>query len=74
MFQQKEGISRDLSERGAFILTQDCPPVGSTVDLKIILEALQEVRAVLPLEFQGQVLRVERSESICGFAVSRTSA
>jgi hypothetical protein len=74
MFRQKEGISRDLSEQGAFIFTMDCPPVGSTVDLKIILEALRNVGTSLPLEFQGQVLRVERFEGTCGFAVSRTSS
>jgi hypothetical protein len=73
MLRQKDGISRDLSEQGAFIVTVDCPPVGATVDLKIILDALRDVKAALPLEFQGQVLRIERFESTCGFAISRTS-
>jgi hypothetical protein len=66
-----EGVSRDLSDQGAFIVASHLPPVGSMVDLKIALDSLHEIAGSLPLEFQGRVLRVENSKSGSGFAISR---
>jgi hypothetical protein len=73
MYQQGDGVSRDLSERGAFVFAVECPPLGTTVDLKINLQRLEDINGIGPVEFEGRVLRVEHSESGDGFAVERTS-
>ena len=75
--QQSEGRSRDISESGTFVLAAVCPPLGASVGLRISLEAVPDATKILPIEFDGHVLRVERvsagSES-SGFAVlKRTS-
>ena len=40
--QQGEGSSRDINERGAFVFAATCPPVGSSVELRIPLEGLPD--------------------------------
>jgi hypothetical protein len=72
--QHGEGHSRDISEHGAFVLASVCPPVGASVGLKIDLEALPNAPGTLPIEFQGQVIRVEQphvEKGSRGFAVCR---
>lgn len=56
---QGEGLSRDISERGAFVFAADCPPAGSPVRLRLSLEGLPGGTRDMRMEIDGQVLRVE---------------
>ena len=58
---QEEGRSRDISEHGAFVFAPSCPPVGTSLILKIALDGIPEEIGVLPVEVTGEVLRVEQS-------------
>jgi PilZ domain-containing protein len=58
---QEEGRSRDVSEHGAFVFAPSCPPVGTSVVLKIDLEGIPDEIGHFPIEVEGEVLRVERS-------------
>lgn len=49
-----------MSEHGAFIFASSCPPVGSSVVLKIDLEGIPDEIGRLPVEVAGEVLRAER--------------
>ena len=55
-----EGRSRDVSEHGAFIFASSCPPVGTSVVLKIDLEGIPDEIGRLPVEVEGEVLRAEQ--------------
>ena len=56
-----EGRSRDLSVHGAFVFASNCPPVGSNVVLMIDLEGIPDEIGTLPVQVEGEVLRVEQS-------------
>jgi hypothetical protein len=58
---QGEGRSRDVSEHGAFVFAPCCPPVGASLTLKIDLEGIPDEIGRLPVEVEGEVLRVEQS-------------
>jgi len=67
-----QGHSRDISEGGAFVLTNDLPPVGASVDLAIQLPAWQVGAAALRMEMTGEVGRIDvppGHEQKWGFAV-----
>jgi hypothetical protein len=69
--QQAEGSSRDISERGAFVFAATCPPVGSSVELRIPLEGLPDTTGI---DLAGSVVRVEQAhdgKGSGGFAVFR---
>jgi hypothetical protein len=55
-----EGRSRDVSEHGAFVFASCCPPVGTSLTLKIDLEGIPDEMGRLPVEVEGEVLRVEQ--------------
>ena len=55
-----EGRSRDVSEHGAFVFASCCPPVGATLTVKIDLEGIPDEIGRLPVEVEGEVLRVEK--------------
>jgi hypothetical protein len=57
---QGEGRSRDVSEHGAFVFAPSSPPVGASVVLKIDLEGIPDEIGRLPVEVEGEVLRVEQ--------------
>ena len=70
--QHGEGRCRDFSEHGAFVLTPICPPVGTNVSLMIDLEGIPDEIGPLPVEVNGEVLRVEQSageSGAIGFAI-----
>jgi hypothetical protein len=54
------GRSWDVSEHGAFVFAPICPPVGTNVVLKIDLEGIPDDIGRLPIEVEGEVLRVEQ--------------
>jgi hypothetical protein len=74
--QQGQGSVRDISEEGTFVFAAICPPVGTTVGLRMNLEGLSNAKESIPIEYQGQVVRVERpnDETANGFAVQRRSS
>jgi hypothetical protein len=71
--QQAEGRSRDISEAGTFVFAANFPPLGAIVGLKIDLRALPNAKGAPLIEYEGQVVRVERpnGDKTDGFAVLR---
>lgn len=76
-YQQNEGRGRDVSDRGVFVFAAACPPVGTSIGLRISLEGFPDAASALRIEVEGQVLRVERSRTNkgnSGFAVLLVNA
>lgn len=77
ILKQEQGRGRDASDRGAFIVSAACPPLGAAIGLTIFMEGLPDEAAALRIEVEGRVLRVERSEARAGnsgFAVLLSNA
>jgi hypothetical protein len=69
---RSEGRTRDISEKGAFVLASTCPPQGIQIGFKVFLPALSGFELWTKVEADGHVLRVERAqghEESEGFAV-----
>jgi|SRR5579864_1713832 len=69
---QGEGITRDVSIQGAFILTATMPPPDCTVQVDLLLPSLAGMKRMMRVTGKARVLRVEhRSRDIWihGFAV-----
>jgi len=69
------GHTRDISQKGAYIVSPERPPNGAHVSLNIYLPALAGDTRLLSLETEGQVLRVDSVREPAdpagfGFAVS----
>lgn len=62
---QGRGETRDISPKGAYILTGRCPQRGAVVAITIYLPMLEGENRILSIEAEGRVLRVEPS-SISG--------
>lgn len=67
---ESHGLTRDVSVRGAFVLSGECPPCGARVAVKMNFPAALRARAGW-LEAEGLVLRVEKQTSArpAGFVV-----
>ena len=69
---QGEGITRDISVFGAFILTPTCPPVDVPIQVEVVLPSLTGLKPVIRVSGAARVLRVDHSskgEGENGFAV-----
>ncbi len=69
---QAEGVTRDISVQGAFILAPTCPPVQASVLVEVFLPPLQGSGRPVRIRAESRVLRVEHAEtgnSHSGFAV-----
>ena len=69
---QGEGITRDISVQGAFILTATMPPPDCPVQVDLLLPSLTGIKGMMRITGKARVTRVERPSSdtwICGFAV-----
>jgi hypothetical protein len=69
---QGEGITRDISVQGAFILTATLPPPDCPVQVDLLLPSLTGMKAMMRITGKARVLRVEHPSSdtwIHGFAV-----
>ena len=69
---RSEGKTRDVSERGAFVLATTCPPRGIQIGFKLSLPALPGFEHKTRVEADGQVIRVKqlRGRKECeGFAI-----
>lgn len=69
---QGEGITRDISVQGAFILTATMPPPDCPVQVDLLLPSLTEDKGMMRITGKARVIRVEHPASdtwIHGFAV-----
>jgi hypothetical protein len=60
-----EGKSRDLNGRGIYVQAALIPPVGSYVEMDILLQQLAASKGPVELHAEGRVVRTERA---AGFA------
>jgi hypothetical protein len=72
---QKEsrGHTRDVAQKGTFIVAPECPPKGAAVTLSIFLPVTAGERRMLRMDADGSVMRAERPSGqpfLNGFAVS----
>jgi len=64
-----EGVTRDVSFGGAFIFSLTCPPVGSAIQLDVLLLPLHSGERSLRMKTEATVIRVEHANGGEGFAV-----
>jgi hypothetical protein len=67
-----EGITRDISLAGAFILTRSCPPAHTVVQVELFLPPFHGTVATVRFRAEARVLRVEHGppgKQQSGFAV-----
>ncbi len=67
---QGEGMSRDISVKGAFIFSPSPPPIGATVELDVAIPGF-DAAPIVGLKGEARVLRVKHGaeEGTNGFAV-----
>jgi hypothetical protein len=58
---QGEGITRDISLLGAFIVTPLCPPVDVPVHVEVVLPSLTGLKPVIRVSGPARVLRVDHA-------------
>jgi len=69
---QGEGVTRDISVQGAFILTATMPPPDCPVQVDLLLPSLTGMKAMMRITGRARVIRVEHPNKdawIHGFAV-----
>ncbi len=69
---QGEGVTRDISLSGAFILSLTCPPAEAVVQVELFLPPFHGTVATARIKAKARVLRVEQApegEQQSGFAV-----
>ena len=67
---KKTVTTKDISEHGAYLLTDTCPGVGDRIILRLQLRGPDLNQSEIALEAVATVLRVDQlSEKTCGFAV-----
>src|ERR1700730_1486358 len=69
---QGEGITRDISVQGAFILTATMPPPDCPVHVDLLIPSVTRVMNTMRITGRARVIRLERSPKetwIRGFAV-----
>jgi hypothetical protein len=67
-----EGVTRDVSVQGAFILSATMPPPDCPIQLDLLLPSLTGIKTMMRITGRARVLRVEHPSSdtwIHGFAV-----
>lgn len=57
--QERRGYTRDISPKGAFVVSSACPPQGTSLEMSVYLSVASEHSRDVRLEAQGCVLRVE---------------
>ncbi len=69
---QGEGVIRDISVFGAFIVTPTCPPIDVPIQVEVVLPSLTGRKPVIRVSGAARVLRVDHSskgEGENGFAI-----
>jgi hypothetical protein len=68
-----EGVTRDISAQGAFILTATMPPPGSLIHVDLFLPSLSAKSVDVRIRGEARVIRVDYQSTdswIHGFAVA----
>ena len=60
---QGEGVTRDISVFGAFILTPTCPPVDVPIQVEVVLPSLTGLKPIIRVCGTARVLRVDHSSN-----------
>jgi hypothetical protein len=69
--QSGQGVTRDITTMGVYVMTDALPPVGARVQLDIVLPKLTDTGSGMHLHGEGVVLRSERGDSTkSGFAAT----
>ena len=69
---QGEGITRDISVFGAFIVSPICPPIGVPLLFEVVLPSLPGAMPVVRIKGEARVVRVDHpsgGQGANGFAV-----
>jgi hypothetical protein len=69
---QGEGVTRDVSVQGAFILTTTIPPPDIPIQVDLLLPSLTGMSSMMRITGRARVIRIEQRPSnawIRGFAV-----
>jgi hypothetical protein len=68
---ESRGHTRDISPKGAYVITTQCPPLGASVAMTFYLPSLTEKSQAVYVQAQARVLRVDsgRAGSAAGFSV-----
>jgi hypothetical protein len=56
--QQAQGTTRDISDRGAFVVSRRLPPLGGHVGVDVFLPAVSDATRSVQLHGEGTVLRI----------------
>jgi hypothetical protein len=70
---QGDGLTRNISEKGAFVYAAILPPIGSSVELHFSLPALSDLGRKMHVQHTGETLRLggtEQGEHSGGFAIT----
>lgn len=70
------GLTRDVSSSGIFIITNSAPPLGSLVKLVVLVRRSGALASDLRITTSGRVLRIETAsaeDGTYGFAVQTRS-
>jgi hypothetical protein len=70
---QGEGITRDISVAGIFVVSPACPPVEAYVEFEVVLPSLPGIKSVVHIRGGARVRRVDHPTSgqeENGFAVA----
>ncbi|HEY0704941.1 MAG TPA: hypothetical protein VGD60_19415 [Candidatus Acidoferrales bacterium] len=73
---ESRGHTRDVGQKGAFVLSELCPPRGACVSLSIFLPVVGPETRVMRMEVEAKVLRSDAAPGTqgairpSGFAVS----
>jgi hypothetical protein len=57
-----EGQSRDINGRGIYIYSRRKPPVGSYVEMNVLLPQAMPPKRVAELHAEGRVVRIDATE------------
>ena len=69
---RSEGRTRDISETGAFVFANTCPPEGIQIGFSLFLPAISGFERETRVDADGYVLRVEQTrwrQACDGFAI-----
>ena len=69
---QGEGVTRDISVFGAFIVTLTCPPVDVPIQVEVVLPSLTGLKPIIRVSGKARVLRVNHGSKggrMNGFAI-----
>jgi hypothetical protein len=70
---QGEGITRDISVQGAFIVTATMPPLDCPIHVDVLLPSVSGMKVAVRISGKARVIRVQHprtNEWVHGFAVA----